>query len=57
MCDFPNYQRQKQVVARIHEKIKNKRRDYLQKITTDIVKNYDTIVIEDLKVSQMVKSS
>ena len=56
LFDFPNYQRQKQVVARIHEKIRNKRRDYIQKITTDIVKNYDTIVIEDLKVSNMVKN-
>ena len=56
LFDFPNYQRQKQVVARIHEKIRNKRHDYIQKITTDIVKNYDTIVIEDLKVSNMLKN-
>ena len=56
LLDFPNYQRQKQIVARIHEKIRNKRRDYIQKITTDIVKNYDTIVIEDLKVSNMLKN-
>ena len=56
LFDFPNYQRQKRVVARIHEKIKNKRRDYIQKITTDIVKNYDIIVIEDLKVSNMLKN-
>lgn len=56
LFDFPNYQRQKRVVARIHEKIRNKRRDYIQKITTDIVKNYDTIVIEDLKVSNILKN-
>ena len=56
LFDFPNYQRQKRVVAHIHEKIRNKRRDYIQKITTDIVKNYDTIVIEDLKVSNMLKN-
>ena len=56
LFDFPNYQRQKRVVARIHEKIRNKRRDYIQKITTDIVKNYDTIVIENLKVSNMLKN-
>ena len=56
LFDFPNYQRQKRVVARIHEEIRNKRRDYIQKITTDIVKNYDTIVIEDLKVSNMLKN-
>lgn len=56
LLDFPNYQRQRQVVARIHEKIKNKRRDYLQKITTNIVKGYDTIVIENLRISNMVKN-
>ena len=56
LFDFPNYQRQKRVIARINEKIRNKRRDYIQKITTDIVKNYDTIVIEDLKVSNMLKN-
>ena len=56
LFDFPNYQRQKRVVARIHEKIRNKRHDYIQKITTDIVKNYDIIVIEDLKVSNMLKN-
>ena len=56
LFDFPNYQRQKRVVARINEKIRNKRRDYIQKITTDIVKDYDTIVIEDLKVSNMLKN-
>ena len=56
LFDFPNYQRQKRVVAHIHEKIRNKRRDYIQKITTDIVENYDTIVIEDLKVSNMLKN-
>ena len=56
LLDFPNYQRQKRAVARINEKIRNKRRDYIQKITTDIVKHYDTIVIEDLKVSNMLKN-
>ena len=56
LFDFPNYQRQKKIVARLHEKIKNKRYDYIQKITTDVVKQYDTIVIENLKVSNMVKN-
>lgn len=56
LFDFPDYQRQKRIIARIHEKIRNKRRDYIQKITTDIIKNYDTIVIEDLKVSNMLKN-
>ena len=56
LLDFPNYQRQKQVVARIHEKIRSKRRDYIQKITIDIVKKYETIKTEDIKASNMVKN-
>lgn len=56
LTDFANYQRQRRVVARLHAKIKNKRYDYLQKITTNIVKQYDTIVIEDLKVANLVKN-
>lgn len=56
LTDFPNYQRQKQRVTRIHEKIRNKRQDYLQKLTTWLVRHYDTIVIEDLKVSNMVRN-
>ena len=51
-----NYQKQKRKVARIHEKIANKRNDYLHKISTKIIKNHDVIGIEDLQVSSMVKN-
>ncbi|WP_106769381.1 IS200/IS605 family element RNA-guided endonuclease TnpB [Paenibacillus faecalis] len=51
-----NYQKQKRKVARIHEKIANARTDYLQKITTEIIKNHDVIGIEDLQVSKMLKN-
>ena len=51
-----NYQKQKRKVARIHEKITNARTDYLQKISTYIIKNHDVIGIEDLQVSNMLKN-
>ena len=51
-----NYQKQKRKVARIHEKITYTRTDYLQKISTDIIKNHDVIGIEDLQVSNMLKN-
>lgn len=51
-----NYQKQKRKVARIHEKITNARTDYLQKISTEIIKNHDVIGIEDLQVSNMMKN-
>ena len=54
--DAKNYQKQKRVVARLHEKIANMRQDYLHKISTDIIKNHDIIGIEDLQVSNMLKN-
>jgi len=51
-----NYQKQKRKVARIHEEITNSRTDYLQKISTEIIKNHDVIGIEDLQVSNMLKN-
>ncbi|WP_341302079.1 IS200/IS605 family element RNA-guided endonuclease TnpB [Lysinibacillus sp. FSL H8-0500] len=51
-----NYQKQKVKVARIHEKIAHARTDYLQKISTDIIKNHDVIGIEDLQVSNLLKN-
>ena len=43
-------------LAKLYEKIANQRYDYLQKITTEIVKKYDVICIEDLKISKMLKN-
>ena len=51
-----NWDKQRVKVARIHEKITNARTDYLQKISTEIIKNHDVIGIEDLKVSNMLKN-
>ncbi|MDK7486824.1 IS200/IS605 family element RNA-guided endonuclease TnpB [Bacillus paranthracis] len=51
-----NYQKQKRKVARIHERITNARTDYLQKVSTHIIKNHDVIGIEDLQVSNMLKN-
>ncbi|MGI2796883.1 RNA-guided endonuclease TnpB family protein, partial [Bacillus cytotoxicus] len=51
-----NYQKQKRKVACIHENITNARTDYLQKISTYIVKNHDIIGMEDLQVSNMLKN-
>lgn len=56
LIDAKNYQKAKQQVARIHEKIANTRKDYLHKITTSLVKRYDFIVLEDLKTSNLMKN-
>jgi putative transposase len=51
-----NREKQKLVVALLQEKIRNQRTDYLHKISTELVNTYDTIVLEDLAVSNMVKN-
>nr|DAZ52239.1 MAG TPA: endonuclease [Caudoviricetes sp.] len=51
-----NWDKQRVKVTRIHEKITNARTDYLQKISTEIIKNHDVIGIEDLQVSNMMKN-
>ena len=51
-----SYKKQKLVVALLHEKVRNKRQDYLHKISKFLVDNYDTICIEDLNVKGMSTS-
>jgi putative transposase len=41
-------------VARVHARITDRRRDYLHKVTTRLVRETQTIVIEDLTVRNMV---
>ena len=56
LSDFRNYWKAKQMVAKINEHIASQRRDYLQKITTELVRKYDVIVVEDLYASHMIKN-
>ena len=51
-----NWNKQRIKVARFHECITNARIDYLQKISTDIIKNHDVIGIENLQVTNMLKN-
>ena len=51
-----NFNKQKRVVARIHEKIANSRKDFTQKMTTKLVNENQVIGIESLKVKNMVKN-
>lgn len=50
------YQRQKLKVARIHEKILNSRMDQIHKVSSFLIRNFDTIYVEDLNVSGMMKN-
>ena len=54
--DYVNWQNAKKRKAVYQTKIANKRKDYLHKITTKLVKQYDVIVIEDLKTKNLMKN-
>lgn len=50
------YEKQRVKAARLQEHIANQRRDNMQKLTTELIRNYDVICIEDLAPSNMVKN-
>ena len=56
LSDSKNYQKQKKVVAKIHNKIRNKRKDFINKLSTDIINNHDIICIEDLNIKGLLKN-
>ena len=56
VSEAKNYQKQKQKVARLHEKVKNQRNDFLNKLSTNIIKNHDVICIEDLNTKGMMRN-
>ncbi len=50
------WKKQRIVVARVHEKIANSRKDFLHKVTTKLVRENDVIYVEDLNVKGMLKN-
>ncbi len=54
--DYQNWQRAQKQKTRYQQRIANKRKDYLHKLTTNLVKQYDVIVIEDLKAKNLQKN-
>jgi putative transposase len=43
-------------VARVHARVADARRDFLHKVSTDLVHRFDRIAVEDLNVSGMVRN-
>ncbi|WP_459592489.1 IS200/IS605 family element RNA-guided endonuclease TnpB [Enterococcus cecorum] len=56
LSEAKNYQKQKRKVARLYEKVMNQRTDFLNKLSTEIIKNHDIICIEDLNVKGMLRN-
>lgn len=51
-----NREKQRRKVARIHARIADRRKDHLHKLTTRLVRENQTVVIEDLNVRGMVRN-
>ena len=43
-------------VAKCYEKVANQRKDFLQKLSARVIRKYDIICMEDLKIKNMVKN-
>ncbi|ENO8770574.1 IS200/IS605 family element RNA-guided endonuclease TnpB [Enterococcus faecium] len=56
LFEASNYQKQKCKVARLHEKVMNQRTDFLNKLSTEMIKNHDIIYIEDLNTKGMLRN-
>ncbi|MCK8607074.1 transposase [Apilactobacillus ozensis] len=54
--DFRNVEKARIMVAKYSEKERNQRTDYLQKLSTQIVKKFDSIAIEKLGTKNMLKN-
>lgn len=48
--------RTRQKLAILHEKVANQRKDFLHKVSTRLIKNHDSIAIENLQVANMLKN-
>jgi len=48
--------RTKQKLAVLHEKVANQRKDFLHKVSSELINNHDSIAIETLQVSNMLKN-
>ena len=51
-----NYHKNRIMVAKLHEKIANQRMDFLQKFSTKLIRENQSIAIEDLKVKNMLQN-
>lgn len=52
----PERAKQRKIVARIHEKITNRRKDFIYKLANKLTGTYGTVVFEDLNIKNMMKN-
>jgi putative transposase len=50
-----NYEKQRKKLAKVHKLVRNRRMDFLHKLSNAYVRKYDKVVLEDLNISGMVQ--
>lgn len=56
LLDFMNVEKARVMKAKSQKRLANKRKDFLHKLSTNLVRAYDVIVIEDLNSKNMMKN-
>lgn len=56
LLDFMNVEKARMTKAKSQKRLANKRKDFLHKLSTELVKTYDVIMIEDLNSNNMMKN-
>jgi putative transposase len=51
-----SYLKQKMVVAKVHQRIRNQRQDYQHQTSTKIIRSFDTVCLEDLHIKGMMQN-
>ncbi|WP_343749456.1 RNA-guided endonuclease TnpB family protein, partial [Lactobacillus kefiranofaciens] len=51
-----NYQEQRLAVAKLHDKIRRQREDFLQVLSTALIKSHDLVVAEELRSKNLLKN-
>ena len=56
LSEFKNHEKRMRKSAKAQRKVANKRHNHLHKLTKKLVETYDVIVLEDLKIKNMLKN-
>lgn len=56
LCDSKNYQKQRRLVAKLHDKIRNQRNNFLNYLSMVLINNHDLIVAENLRSNNLLKN-
>ena len=51
-----NYQEQRHRIGKLHEKARNRRKDFLHKLSCNVSRSFDAVIVEDINLQHMSQS-